>query len=103
MTDVAMYLWDQERAVQYLSTRHAICQACGERVSYFPLEAMLRHTLNHAYGDELKRIETLIAMVTDKKEMNDLARYLLQGLGDPNLIRDCIERGILVRVRHEEP
>jgi hypothetical protein len=63
---------------------------------------MLRHTLNHAHGDELKKIENFIAMVTDKKEMNDLARYLLQGLGDPNLIRDGIERGIFVRVRREE-
>jgi hypothetical protein len=99
MAKAELYMWNQDRAVEHLKNRDARCRFCGQSVSYFPLEDMLRHTLNHANGDEGIKAQELIKWVTNRNECLPAA---FQTLGDPKMIQYCVERGILVRVGQEK-
>lgn len=99
MAEDGLYLWDQERGLEFAKSQFFVCQTCWERVPCYPIDAMFRHALKHAQGQERKDIEEQIAWFSDKGNLRQLAKYARQKQWDSESVEYAIRHGILVRVR----
>jgi hypothetical protein len=77
MAKDGLYLWNQERALEVVKRKHFVCRTCWERVPCYPIDAMFRHALKHAKGQDRKDIEEQIAWFTNEENLRQLAEYAL--------------------------
>jgi hypothetical protein len=99
MAEKDLYLWNQERALEVAKSEPFICRVCLEHVPLIPIDAMFRHALQHAQGQERKDIEERVAWFSNEENLRQIDEYARQNKWDSKTVEYAIKHGMLVRVR----